>query len=76
MFGKMKDKQSHTTLAIVGSMSGLWLLGVVALSLVPADNSAANLHFRHQASGATYAYQDVTGQFTVYVRGTQRMATP
>ena len=80
MFGKTKDKQFHTTLAIASSMSGLWLLGVVALSLVPADDgsrkAADNLNFRHQASGATYAYQDVTGQFTVYVRGTQRMATP
>ena len=80
MFGKSNDKQYNTTLSIVSAMSGLWLLGVFALSLVPTNDgsreSTDNLNFRHQAVGATYAYQDATGQFTVYVRGTQRIATP
>ena len=80
MFRKRPDKQLRATLAIAGSMSVLWLLGVIALSLVPAQARSGHteeaVSFRHQASGVTYAYQDVTGQFTVYIRGSQRLSAP
>lgn len=74
------DEQLRSTLAIASSMCGLWFLGVIALTLVPthAGSRDAKEHvtFRHQAAGATYAYQDVSGQFTVYLRGTQRITAP
>ncbi len=35
MFRRNSDKQLRATLAIAGSMSGLWLLGLVALALAP-----------------------------------------
>ena len=80
MFVKKPDKQLRATLAIVSSMSGLWLLGVAALALVPSDAGTRHaeefVNFRYQATGATYAYRDATGQFTVYVRGTQRISAP
>lgn len=77
---KTLKKERRSTLAIVGSMSGLWLLGVIALTLVPTETGARynadSVSFRHKASGVTNAYQDVTGQFTVYIRGSQRLSTP
>lgn len=80
MFVKQPDKQLRVTLAIISSMSGLWLLGVAVLTLVSSDagtrDAARDVNFRHQATGATYAYQDATGQFTVYIRGTQRISAP
>ena len=80
MFRNKPDKQLRATLAIAVSMSSLWLLGVVALTLVPVNTGfrgSDNLvNFRHQATGATYAYQDATGQYTVYLRGTQRISAP
>ena len=36
MFRKEPDKQLRATLAIASSMSGLWLLGLVALALAPS----------------------------------------
>lgn len=78
MFVRKADKQLRSTLAIACSMFGLWFLGVIALTLVPSDagsrNSKDHVTFRHQAAGATYAYQDVSGRFTVYLRGTQRIS--
>ena len=80
MFSKKPDKQLRATLAIAGSMSGLWLLGVIALSLFPVKAGSGHtdeaVSFRYQASGVTYAYQDVTGKFTVYIRGSQRFSAP
>ena len=80
MLSNKLDSERRSTLAIAGSMSGLWLLGVIALTLLPAAvgsrESDHSLSFRHQASGVTNAYQDVTGQFTVYIRGSQRLLTP
>ena len=80
MFGKKSNKQLRSTLAIAISMSGLWLFGVVALTLIPANAGSRDAEqavtFRHQATGVTYAYQDVTGRFTVYIRGTQRLSAP
>lgn len=74
------DEQLRSTLAIASSMCGLWFLGVIALTLVPSDagsrDAKEHVTFRHQAAGATYAYQDVSGQFTVYLRGTQRITAP
>ena len=79
MFRNKPDQQLRATLAIAGSMSGLWLLGVVALTLVPVNTgfqgSDSRVTFRYQATGATYAYQDATGQYTVYLRGLQRVAS-
>ena len=80
MFNIKPDKQLRATLAIAGSMCGLWLLGVTALALVPTDEGSQveerSISFRYQATGVVYAYQDPTGQYTVYVRGSQRIATP
>lgn len=80
MFKFKPDKQLRATLAIVSSMGGLWLLGVTALALIPTDEGSQgedrSISYRYQAAGVTYAYQDPTGQYTVYVRGTQRIATP
>ncbi len=80
MFGNGPDKQLRATLAIVISMSVIWLLGIVALTLVPSDvgsrDAEGPVNFRYQATGATYAYQDATGQFTVYIRGSQRISAP
>lgn len=80
MFVKKPDQRLRSTLAIAGSMSCLWFLGVIALTLVPSDAGSRDagepVTFRHQATGATYAYHDATGQFTVYIRGTQRIHTP
>ncbi len=80
MFSFKPDKQLRATLTIAGSMGGLWLLGITALALVPTDEGSKgedrSISFRYQATGVTYAYQDPTGQYTVYVRGTQRMAAP
>ncbi len=77
MFRIKPDKQLRATLTIFATMTGLWLLGVVALTLVPVSNgfrgSDSLVKFRHQATGATYAYQDATGQYTVYIRGTRRI---
>lgn len=74
----MKDKQLRATLTIAATLSGIWLAGVAALTLVPVSTgfrgSGNPVNFRHQASGATYAYQDATGRFTVYIRGTQRIS--
>ena len=70
MFDNGLDKQLRSTLAIISSMSGLWLLGVIALTLVPtvagSRHSDDSVNFRYQATGVTYAHQDVTGQFTAY----------
>ena len=80
MFNIKPDKQLRATLAIAGSMGGLWLLGMTALALVPIDEGSQgedkSISYRYQFTGVTYAYQDPKGQFTVYVRGTQRMAAP
>ena len=80
MFKKKPDKQLRATLAIVSTMSGLWLLGLAAMMLVPTDAGSPyaenDVNFRHQASGITYAYHDITGQFTVYIRGSQRLSAP
>ncbi len=79
MFRTKPDKQLRATLTIFATMTGLWLLGVVALTLVPVSNgfrgSDSPVNFRHQATGATYAYQDATGQYTVFLRGLQRIAS-
>ena len=32
--------------------------------------------FRHQASAMTDANQDITGQFTIYIRGSKRLLVP
>lgn len=80
MFNFKPDKQLRATLAIAGSMAGLWLLGVTALALIPTDTASQgedkSISYRYQATGVTYAYQDPTGQYTVYVRGAQRIAMP
>ncbi len=80
MFNIKSDKQLRATLAIAGSMGGLWLLGITALALIPANTGSQyedrSISYRYQAAGAVYAYQDLTGRYTVYVRGTQRIATP
>ena len=80
MFRFQLDSQFRNTAAIAGSMCGLWLLGVAALTLVPTDAGSQTaegvVNFRHQASGAIYAYHDAAGQFTVYIRGTKRLSAP
>ena len=80
MFRNKPDKQLRATLAIAGSMSSLWLLGVVALTLVPVNTgfrvSDSPMTVRYQATGATHAYQDATGQYTVYLRGSRRTTRP
>ena len=59
MFDNGLDKQLRATLAIASSMSGLWLLGVIALTLVPSDvgsrDAEGSVKFRYQATGVTYA---------------------
>ena len=76
----MPDKQLRATLAIASSMCGLWFLGVFALMLAPADSGSQYakepMNFRYQATGVTHAYQDVTGRYTVYIRGRQRISAP
>ena len=80
MFNIKPDKQLHASLSIATTMSGLWLLGLAALTLVPADAGTGyagmTMMFRHQASGMTEAYQDVTSQFTIYIRGSKRLLVP
>ena len=80
MFNKKPDKQLRASLSIATTMSGLWLLGLAALTLAPADAGTGyaenTVNFRHQASGITDAYQDVTGRFTIYIRGSNRLFAP
>ena len=80
MFNKKSDKQLRTSLSIATTMSGLWLLGLAALTLAPADAGTGyaenTVNFYHQASVMTEAYQDVTGQFTIYIRGSKRLIAP
>lgn len=80
MFSFKLDSQFRNTVAIASSMCGLWLLGVAALTFIPADAGSQTVegvvNFRHQPSGAIYAYHDATGQFTVYIRGTKRLSAP
>ena len=77
MFKNGLDEQLRSTLAIFSSMSGLWLLGVIALGLAPSAagsrDFAGSEPFHYKATGVTYAQQDVSGQFTIYIRGTQRV---
>ena len=40
MFNIKSDKQLRATLAIAGSMGGLWLLGITALALIPANTGS------------------------------------
>ncbi len=74
------NKQLRATLAIASSMSSLWFLGVIALMLAPVDAGSQHakdpVKFRYQATGVTHAYQDVTGRYTVYIRGWQRISAP
>ena len=41
------------------------------MAIVDAGHGA---DYRQQPSGITYVYQDASGKFTVYVRGTMRSA--
>ena len=80
MFGEKPDKQLRATLAIAGSMSGLWILGVFALMLASVDAGSPHpkepVNFLYRSTGVSYAYQDVTGRFTVYVRRWRRISAP
>ena len=74
------NKQLRATLAIASSMSGLWFLGVIALMLAPVDAGSQHakdpVNFRYQVTGVTHAYQDITGRYTVYIRGWRRISAP
>ena len=65
MFRKMPDKQLRATLAIAGSMSSLWLLGVVVLALAPAGAgfpyAEGLVNFGHQATSFAGLFE--TGNF-------------
>ena len=80
MFNKKPHKPLRASLSIAATMSGLWVLGRAAMTLVPADAGMGyaekTVVFRHQASGMTDAYQDVTGQYTIYIRGSKRLLVP
>ncbi|MFP6744889.1 MAG: hypothetical protein VCB77_06850 [Alphaproteobacteria bacterium] len=57
----------------------LWGAGIDAMMLGSAyashsNNNTVVADYRQQPTGITYAYQDATGQYTVYVRGTKRTA--
>jgi hypothetical protein len=61
-------------------MFGLWGAGLGAMILGSAyatqgaGDAVDRADYRQQPSGITYAYQDATGKYTVYVRGTRRSA--
>ncbi len=81
MTGGGKRLQSLGSPVIVATfMTGLWLLGVFVLMLVSTYSGTGDAvnaaGYRHQATGTTYAYQDATGKFTVYIRGSRRTPFP
>ena len=60
-------------------MFGLWGAGIGAMMLGSAYASHSNndtvvADYRQQPTDIIYAYQDATGQYTVYVQGIKRTA--
>ena len=70
MFRKKPDKQLRATLAITSSMSGLWLLGIVALALAPSGGgfpyAEGLVNVGHQATslGGLFGTVDFQWMFT------------
>ena len=76
MIGRKRSQSTGSAFVVAAFVSALWLVGLSALALVPAATGSSDddvrAVYRHQATGTTYAYQDATGEFTVYVRGSWR----
>ena len=61
------------TILVASVMTGVWLGGVLALTLVPAplqEGAPVTVAYMEQ-SNATFAYQDPSGKFTVHVRASR-----
>ncbi len=61
------DKQLRATFTIASSMSGLWLLGVVALALAPSGGgfpyAEGLVNFGHQATSLGGLFETVDFQW-------------
>ncbi len=58
------------TILVASVMTGVWLGGVLALTLLPAppqERAPVTAAYLDQ-SNASFAYQDPSGKFTVHVR--------
>ena len=58
------------TVLVASVMTGAWLVGVLALTLMPAppqEGAPVTAAYLDQ-SNASFAYQDPSGKFTVHVR--------
>lgn len=73
MTGGKQDRLSNSTLVVALFMTGFWLLGIGGLMLGSglSTDDGGNA-YRNHSTGTTYAYQDSTGKFTVYLRGSRR----
>ena len=73
MTGGKQSRLSSSALVVAAFMTGFWLLGIGGLmigsGLSTDDGGTA---YRNHSTGTTYAYQDATGKFTVYLRGSRR----
>ena len=73
MTGGKRNRQSNSTLVVTVFMTGFWLLGVGGLMLDSGlSTDDGGTVYRNYSTGTTYAYQDPTGKFTVYLRGSLR----
>ena len=80
MFGETRIRSMFGALIVPAFLFGISGLGIGAMMLGSAYASqntgegADGSSFRQQPTGITYAYQDASGQYTVYLRGTKRTA--
>ena len=78
MFGKTQLQSVCRSLIVPAFLFGVWGFGIGAMMLGSAYASQSNgdtghgADYRQQPSSITYVYQDASGKFTVYVRGTKR----
>ncbi len=66
------------TILVASVMTGVWLGGVLALTLVSAplqEGAPVTVAYMEQ-SNATFAYQDPSGKFTVHVRTSRPVYEP
>ncbi|MFP6742054.1 MAG: hypothetical protein VCD33_10600 [Alphaproteobacteria bacterium] len=80
MFGETKIRSMIGTTIVPAFLFGIWGFGIGAMMLGSAYASqctaqdADGSDYRQQPTCITYAYQDASGEYTVYLRGTKRTA--
>ena len=80
MFGETNNRSLIGALIVPAFLFGIWGFGIGAMMLGSAYASqgtgqdADGAGYRQQPTGITYVYQDASGQYTVYLRGTKRTA--